>query len=211
MKRYQLKVCGNKHINNLMQLATLHVDYVGYIFYDQSPRRVENNLLFSIFPNANKVGVFVNDSLSNMVEKVQQYRLDVVQLHGDEPLELIAQLRKALPNTEIWRAISVGDVTDFEDLEKYQPLIDAFLFDTKTKLYGGSGKQFDWQLLQNYTLDTPFFLSGGLHPTDTQKLLEIQHPQLLGFDINSGFETAIGVKDIDAIATFQQKINQPKL
>ncbi|OFM82998.1 phosphoribosylanthranilate isomerase [Weeksella sp. HMSC059D05] len=211
MKRYQLKVCGNKHINNLMQLATLHVDYVGYIFYDQSPRRVENNLLFSIFPNANKVGVFVNDSLSNMVEKVQQYHFDVVQLHGDEPLELIAQLRKALPNTEIWRAISVGDVTDFEDLEKYQPLIDAFLFDTKTKLYGGSGKQFDWQLLQNYTLDTPFFLSGGLHPTDTQKLLEIQHPQLLGFDINSGFETAIGVKDIDAIATFQQKINQPKL
>ena len=194
-----------------MQLATLHVDYVGYIFYDQSPRRVENNLLFSIFPNANKVGVFVNNSLSNMVEKVQQYRLDVVQLHGDEPLELIAQLRKALPNTKIWRAISVGDVTDFEDLEKYQPLIDAFLFDTKTKLYGGSGKQFDWQLLQNYTLDTPFFLSGGLHPTDTQKLLEIQHPQLLGFDINSGFETAIGVKDIDAIATFQQKINQPKL
>ena len=211
MKRYQLKVCGNKHINNLMQLATLHVDYVGYIFYDQSPRRVENNLLFSIFPNANKVGVFVNDSLSNMVEKVQQYHFDVVQLHGDESLELIAQLRKALPNTEIWRAISVGDVTDFEDLEKYQPLIDAFLFDTKTKLYGGSGKQFDWQLLQNYTLDTPFFLSGGLHPTDTQKLLEIQHPQLLGFDINSGFETAIGVKDIDAIATFQQKINQPKL
>lgn len=211
MKRYQLKVCGNKHINNLMQLATLHVDYVGYIFYKESPRKVENNLLFSIFPNANKVGVFVNDSLSNMVEKVQQYRLDVVQLHGDESLELIAQLREALPNTEIWKAISVGDATDFEDLEKYQAFIDAFLFDTKSKLYGGSGKKFDWQLLESYSLDTPFFLSGGLHPTDTQKLLEIQHPQLLGFDINSGFESAVGVKDIAAIEAFQQEINQNNL
>lgn len=204
MKRYQVKVCGNKYVNNFLKVADLGVDYVGFIFYEKSPRYVENELIFSVFPNAFKVGVFVNASLDTILEKVNTYGLDVVQLHGDESVAFCQQLRAAESEKtfEIWKAFGIDAAFDFRLLTTYQHVVNSFVFDTKTSDYGGSGKRFDWTLLTNYSLSTPFFLSGGIRLADAATLKNSPHPRCLGFDINSGFELEPGIKNTTEIKAF---------
>ena len=217
MKRFQVKVCGNNNVENFKKIAAVEPDYVGFIFYPKSKRFVEDESIFEVFPNAEKVGVFVNESIENILEKVEQYKLDVVQLHGDETAnfceELINQKHQRLLTDEsfldfkIWKAVGIKSIEDFQQLTTYQQVVDSFVFDTKSNDYGGTGKKFDWQLLTNYQLSTPFLLSGGITLEDAFILKNFQHPRCIGFDINSGFESAPGIKKTDEVKQFIDTID----
>ena len=217
MKRFQIKVCGNNNIENFKEISAIEPDYVGFIFYPKSKRFVKDESIFEVFPNAEKVGVFVNESIENILEKVEQYKLDVVQLHGDETADFCEELINAkhqhlltdddFLDFKIWKAIGIKSEEDFNQLTTYQQVVDSFVFDTKSVDYGGTGRKFDWQLLTNYQLSTPFLLSGGIQLEDAFLLKNFQHPQCIGFDINSGFEVEPGIKKIEEVKQFIDTID----
>ena len=153
------------------------------------------------------VGVFVNDMPQNIVTAVYNYHLSYVQLHGDESTVMIDNLRRTLvpdivPEIKIIKAISVSSAEDLQRCEQYEGHVDLFLFDTKCKGYGGSGQKYDWSVLEAYTGQTPFLLSGGIGPDDADRLRDFHHPQCVGIDLNSKFETAPGMKDVDLLRKF---------
>ena len=153
------------------------------------------------------VGVFVNDMPQNIVTAVYNYHLNYVQLHGDESPVMIDNLRRTLvpdivPQIKIIKAISVSSAEDLKCCEQYEGHVDLFLFDTKCKGYGGSGQKYDWSVLEAYTGQTPFLLSGGIGPDDADRLRDFHHPQCVGIDLNSKFETAPGMKDVDLLRKF---------
>ena len=153
------------------------------------------------------VGVFVNDMPQNIVTAVYNYHLSYVQLHGDESPVMIDNLRRTLvpdivPQIKIIKAISVSSAEDLKRCEQYEGHVDLFLFDTKCKGYGGSGQKYDWSVLEAYTGPTPFLLSGGIGPDDAARLRDFHHPQCVGIDLNSKFETAPGMKDVEKLKTF---------
>lgn len=198
----KLKVCGLKYQSNIEELISLSIDYMGFIFYKKSPRYIDNQLDFdfmrSIPKHIKKVGVFVNESSYSIINTVGHYDLDLVQLHGDESIDVCRELK---PYAKIIKAFQVDETFDFEILENYLPVVDYFLFDTPTKNYGGSGQSFNWQVLENYNYTTPFFLSGGINEEHIDKIKSLQMPQLIAIDINSKFETEPGLKN-------KQQINQ---
>ncbi len=153
------------------------------------------------------VGVFVNDMPQNIITAVYNYHLSYVQLHGDESPVMIDNLRRTLvpdivPQIKIIKAISVSSAEDLKCCEQYEGHVDLFLFDTKCKGYGGSGQKYDWSVLEAYTGQTPFLLSGGIGPDDADRLRDFHHPQCIGIDLNSKFETAPGMKDVDLLRKF---------
>uniref|UniRef100_UPI00402828E9 phosphoribosylanthranilate isomerase n=1 Tax=Prevotella sp. TaxID=59823 RepID=UPI00402828E9 len=153
------------------------------------------------------VGVFVNDMPQNIVTAVYNYHLNYVQLHGDESPVMIDNLRRTLvpdivSQIKIIKAISVSCAEDLKCCEQYEGHVDLFLFDTKCKGYGGSGQKYDWSVLEAYTGQTPFLLSGGIGPDDADRLRDSHHPQCIGIDLNSKFETAPGMKDVDLLRKF---------
>ena len=153
------------------------------------------------------VGVFVNDMPQNIVTAVYNYHLSYVQLHGDESPVMIDNLRRTLvpdivPEIKIIKAISVSSAEDLQRCEQYEGHVDLFLFDTKCKGYGGSGQKYDWSVLEAYTGQTPFLLSGGIGPEDADRLRDFHHPQCVGIDLNSKFETAPGMKDVEMLKKF---------
>jgi len=159
------------------------------------------------------VGVFVNDMPQNIVTAVYNYHLSYVQLHGDESTVMIDNLRRTLvpdivPQIKIIKAISVSSAEDLKRCEQYEGHIDLFLFDTKCKGYGGSGQKYDWSVLEAYTGPTPFLLSGGIGPDDAARLRDFHHPQCVGIDLNSKFETAPGMKDINLLQNFLHQLNK---
>lgn len=147
---------------NVKQVAQLGVDMMGFIFYPKSPRYASHVVARSgADRNVCRVGVFVNDSISNMLDKIHSFSLNAVQMHGSESRELCEQLRAAKGNMKIIKAISVSTAGDIQKYKEYVGAVDYFLFDTKCKTVGGSGQQFDWQVLDEYDGDVPFLLSGG--------------------------------------------------
>lgn len=159
------------------------------------------------------VGVFVNDMPQNIVTAVYNYHLSYVQLHGDESPVMIDNLRRTLvpdivPQIKIIKAISVSSAEDLKRCEQYEGHADLFLFDTKCKGYGGSGQKYDWSVLEAYTGQTPFLLSGGIGPDDADRLRDFHHPQCVGIDLNSKFETAPGMKDINLLRNFLHQLNK---
>lgn len=159
------------------------------------------------------VGVFVNDMPQNIVTAVYNYHLSYVQLHGDESPVMIDNLRRTLvpdiaPQIKIIKAISVSSAEDLKRCEQYEGHVDLFLFDTKCKGYGGSGQKYDWSVLEAYTGQTPFLLSGGIGPDDADRLRDFHHPQCVGIDLNSKFETAPGIKDINLLQNFLHQLNK---
>ena len=158
-----------------------------------------------------RVGVFVDDMPQNIVTRVYNYSLDYVQLHGDESPVMIENLRHTLdpdiaPRIKIIKALSIRSEEDVRRWRDYKGLVDLFLFDTPTEGYGGSGEKFDWTALEAYDGDVPFLLSGGIGPADAERIKSFQHPQFVGIDLNSQFETAPGVKDVELLRTFIAKI-----
>ena len=206
---------------NIREVSQLGVDMIGMIFYPKSPRYVEMQSSHAgIIPDYAKedinikssksparVGVFVDDMVQNIVTRVVNYHLDYVQLHGNEPREMCENLRLTLdpdirPGIKIIKAISVSDASDIQKYKEYVGAVDLFLFDTKCKTVGGSGQQFDWQVLEQYDGEVPFLLSGGIGPDDASRLHAFHHPKCIGIDLNSRFEIEPGVKDVEKLKGF---------
>ncbi len=203
----KLKVCGMKYVDNLMMVAAVQPDYLGFIFYDQSKRNFEG-VIPKLPKGIKKTGVFVNEYLEIVVSLVEEYQLEAIQLHGDESVEYIKELKGHLPRVEIIKVFGIKDTFDFSTLEAYVEEVDYFLFDTKGKERGGNGVKFDWSVLKEYPYDKPFFLSGGIGLDDVAKVNEIKESGLpvYAVDINSRFETKPGVKNIKEVKSFKNKL-----
>ncbi len=174
---------------------------MGFIFWAHSARNV--SLKPDYLPSrCKRVGVFVNAPISFIREKVRDFGLDILQLHGGEDEDFIRQLRSELPSLLIVKALNVAHKEDLEQSERYEGLCDFFLFDTKAEKVGGNGKSFDWDILHNYKGTTPFLLSGGIGPDDKERLRAFHHPQMAGIDLNSRFEIRPAVKDIHLLKSF---------
>lgn len=196
----QVKVCGLKEISNIGQVVNLQPEYTGFIFYPPSPRYVGHDKALQQYARSittvKKVGVFVNTGYSAILEAIDRYHLDAVQLHGEEPASFCACLSGHIP---VIKAFRINDRFDFGELDSYKTACTFFLFDTASAVYGGSGLSFNWSLLEKYRLSVPFFLSGGIHPGLLAQVRLFSHPAFAGIDVNSGFETTPGIKNIDQL------------
>lgn len=195
-----VKVCGITNGEQAQEISQL-VDYIGFIFHPSSPRFVQQS-----FPSmkAKKVGVFVNIPIQELIQTAILEKLDSVQLHGSESPEYCAALNKQVL---VIKSFGIDENFDFGQLKVYEPYVDYFLFDTKSSKHGGSGKQFDWRLLKNYNGETPFILSGGLRPESLAQIQEVKHPKMSGIDLNSGFESKPGIKNILLLKQFLYELN----
>ncbi|MBN2166420.1 MAG: phosphoribosylanthranilate isomerase [Marinilabiliaceae bacterium] len=205
----KIKVCGMRDKDNLLQLLELKPDFVGFIFYSPSLRYVGDNFSVEIpnlVKNAKKVGVFVNSSTSEVLEKMKKYRLDIAQLHGNETPEVCKTLQNE--GFEVIKAFQADESFDFKILESYETVSNYFLFDTKSVKYGGSGKKFDWSLLKKYDSEKPFILSGGIGPDDAYAVEEINISSLYALDINSKFEISPSLKNIEWLTQFFKKLGR---
>ena len=217
----KIKVCGMRDGENIRRVAALGVDWIGMIFWDKSPRYVTMIPTDAgIIPDRadttpktdiKRVGVFVDEMPQNIITRAVNFELDLIQLHGHETPTMIRNLRRTLdpdirPGIQFIKAISVSCRDDIAAYKPYEDCVDYFLFDTKCPTVGGSGAQFNWSVLEAYDGNKPFLLSGGIGPDDAERVKAFHHPQCIGIDLNSRFETAPGVKDVDLLRTFIQHI-----
>jgi len=198
----KLKVCGMKYPENILEVSTLLPDFMGFIFWEPSSRFF-NGTLPSLPESIQKVGVFVDASLEEISTKIKQYQLDFVQLHGRESVGFCTELQK-FP-IKIIKVFSVDAEFDFEIVKPYEAVCDFYLFDTKGKLPGGNGVAFDWNHLEKYPSEKPFFLSGGIGIESINILQKLNLP-IHAIDINSKFETAPGLKNTAMVHQFQNLI-----
>jgi phosphoribosylanthranilate isomerase len=217
----KLKVCGMKYIENIQEVAALQPDYLGFIFYDKSKRNFDG-VLPELPKSIKKTGVFVNATITFVVDKIQKYDLQAVQLHGDETLAYIKELRQAelvsasnneLPkqvrkDIEIIKVFGIKSVFDFDVLKPYEEVVDYFLFDTKGKERGGNGVTFDWAVLEKYPYSKPFFLSGGIGLEQLEEIDKITKTSLpiYALDVNSKFELDTGLKSVNNLEKFKNEI-----
>ena len=213
MTKLKVKVCGMKVPSNIEEIAALGVDYMGFIFSKESKRFVGKDFdpvhLNLLHPPTQATGIFINEYLPNLLDKVDFYHFDAVQLHGDETAEYCRKLRNALPDLEIIKAFSVDSEFDFAALQPYTDSVTYFLFDKKGDARGGNGEHFDWKILERYTLTTPYFLSGGISLEDAEAIRSASEGSslLVGIDLNSRFEKEMAVKDVSRVSQFIEKIS----
>ncbi|MFN8417405.1 MAG: phosphoribosylanthranilate isomerase [Cytophagaceae bacterium] len=202
----KLKVCGMKYEDNAQAIADMLPDYMGFIFYKPSKRfcgeTIRPSFTKGLVPSITPTGVFVNEEISVMDEYIDQYGLKAVQLHGDESVDVCQYYQKT--GLEVIKVFSVGDIIDWKQVAAYENVCDYFLFDTQTAGYGGSGKAFSHQLLANYPLSKPYFLSGGIDLEIWKEKSVLALPGLYAFDINSKFEIEPGKKDLEKVQQFNQ-------
>lgn len=210
----KLKVCGMRDASNIESLALEGTDFMGFIFFEKSPRNAFGMPAVSVEVVKNKgivpVAVFVNESVEKMTEIASFYGINTLQLHGDETADDCRILKKS--GLSIIKAISISEAGDFSKCLLYEgngdeKCCDYFLFDTKTKAYGGSGVGFDWDLLANYKGETPYFLSGGITVSDVEKIKSLGDNRLMAVDINSRFEVKPGMKDVEKVKVFKHLLN----
>jgi len=222
MNYKMIKVCGMREPENIKKVAALGVNLIGLIFWPKSPRYVKSiNVHAGIIPNlANSkvaesaessncktVGVFVDEMPQTLITHAYNYKLDYIQLHGNESAVYIENLKRTLvpdilPDVKIIKAISIREADDVKRWREYEGLADMLLFDTKCKCVGGSGEQFDWSVLDNYNGNIPFLLSGGIGPDDAERVMEFHHPMCVGIDLNSRFEDEPGLKNVEKLTQF---------
>lgn len=201
----KLKVCGLTKLDQIQELISMNIDFLGFIFYKKSPRFVLNHLSLEEISEINhqgKVGVFVNESIEKIAEISEKAKLNFIQLHGDEDEEFILSLSQMLSkDVKIIKVFRVGETFNFQ-FSIFNSLVDYFLFDTDSKAFGGTGQTFDWQILNEIEIPKPYFLSGGISLENIHQLATInQQPAVL--DINSKFEKEPGSKDLEKIKTFK--------
>ena len=203
----KLKVCGMKYPDNINAVNELHPDYMGFIFYENSPRFFEG-LIPELAKSVQKVGVFVNSSIENVANMVMKHNLEVIQLHGEESVAYCQKLLITLKdkNCKLIKVFSVGNRFDFDLLTPYEQIIDYFLFDTKGENHGGNGIPFDWEILKNYPSQKPFFLSGGISLDNLKKIKTLDLP-IYAIDVNSQFEIEKGLKNITLLKQLQNEIS----
>ena len=215
-----IKVCGMREAGNIREvesaitnssLFTLHSSLflMGLIFWPKSSRYVAERPAY-LPTQCKRVGVFVDEDIETVRRIADEYTLDFIQLHGHETPDYIRVLRGACAAPRLIKAISVSGRDDIATYKSYEGLVDFFLFDTKCPSVGGSGQQFDWSVLSAYDGNTPFLLSGGIGPDDAQRVKAFRHEKCIGIDLNSRFELAPGLKDINKLRTFLNAINNGK-
>lgn len=207
-----IKVCGITEMKQLQQLDGLDIDFAGLIFYKESPRYIGDKISKKDLKKADldikKVGVFVNPEMIEVLDAIDEYGLEVVQLHGDESPEMCEDLSSEV---EVIKAFRVTEGVDIDKLvAPYDAVCDYYLFDTGglKESFGGTGQQFDWSILTKAKIEKPFFLSGGIGPEDAQKVKGFVHPDFFGVDINSRFEKEPGVKDMAKVLQFRQGLKK---
>jgi phosphoribosylanthranilate isomerase len=191
---------------NILALDELKPDIIGFIYYASSPRFVGHSFVPPHALSAKKAGVFVNENALSVKSAAINVHLDYIQLHGNESSDYCANLYNS--GFSIIKAFGMNHKTNFQVMQEYLPFCDFFLFDTASKNKGGSGRQFDWRILEDYPFDKPFFLSGGIGPADAEEIKNIQQPFLYGIDLNSRFEIESGIKKIPPLKTFFHAIRQ---
>lgn len=209
----KLKVCGLTKLDQIEELISLNVTFLGFIFYKKSPRYVLNSLTLDQIKSINhegKIGVFVNGSLEQIIEISEKAKLNYIQLHGDESDEFISELRIKLDRKiGIIKVFRIGK--ELENLKfKIQNLkseVDYFLFDTDSKSFGGTGNSFDWQILNNIEINKPYFLSGGISDENFEDIKFLRQ-QPFSLDINSKFELEPGNKDVKKIVNFKNALSR---
>ncbi|GCC49954.1 phosphoribosylanthranilate isomerase [Chryseotalea sanaruensis] len=202
-----VKVCGMREAQNCQAVTSCKPDLMGFIFYEKSPRFVGHNFTMPelLSNDVKRVGVFVNESVDEMVKLADQHRLDFVQLHGDENADFAKALYEK--HIKVIKAFRVDEHFDFNTTQSYTPYVDYFLFDTKGQHYGGNAMRFNWDLLQQYKGKTPFLLSGGIKQEHMNEVSAFKHSQFVGIDINSGVELSPGVKSIEKVKEIIQELN----
>jgi len=194
----KLKICGMKYPDNILEVGALLPDYMGFIFWEKSARYFDG-IIPTLPKSIQKVGVFVNATSDEILEKIEKHDLQAVQLHGSESVEFCESLKKKLPKgIEVIKVFSILNTFDFAVLKPFEPLCDYFLFDTKGRLPGGNGTTFDWKVLEQYPSTKPFFLSGGIgieELEDVKQVLKTNLP-IYAIDVNSKFELNPGLKNI---------------
>ncbi|MFT5231725.1 MAG: phosphoribosylanthranilate isomerase [Saprospiraceae bacterium] len=215
MKQTKLKICGMKH--NVAQVAALQPDYLGFIFYTKSSRDYEDDVL-NISEKIKRVGVFVDAPISFILKKIKAFKLDVIQLHGDESVFYINEINQNILNlptrvkqengVEVWKVFSVDDHFDFSKILVYENVVDKYLFDTKGKDKGGNGFAFNWRVLNDYPSTKPFILSGGIsleNISEVKELLQTDLP-IHAIDVNSKFEDSPGLKNVEKLKKLIKEI-----
>lgn len=207
--KVKIKVCGMRDLTNILEVDGLKPDYIGFIYYDQSPRYVGPEFKVPALKKKTKrVGVFVNQPIDFIFRQVEKNMLDAVQLHGDESPEFCSLIKSR--GITVIKAFSIDADYEFSSTQVYQYKADFFLFDTKGRNYGGTGQVFDWSQLKKYASPTPFFLSGGLSEENISKIADIQNPSLYAVDLNSGVEDAPGLKSKLKLVNVIKLLNEIK-
>ena len=203
-----IKVCGMREPENIREAEALGIDLMGFIFWPKSSRFVSERPAY-LPTRCKRVGVFVDEHIEEVQRIAGEYALDIIQLHGHESPDYIRQLDD-LPDSEwsIIKAFNIATADDFAACIPYEGLVDYFLFDTKGQRVGGNGQKFDWRVLKAYRGQTPFLLSGGIGPDDALRIKAFSHPRYAGIDLNSRFELSPGLKDIDSIKSFLEKVKK---
>jgi phosphoribosylanthranilate isomerase len=202
-----VKVCGMRDPDNIRQVDALPgVNWMGFIFYPHSPRFV--SVVPTYLPqHCKRVGAFVNEPIQDILAHIKAFGFDLIQLHGNETPDYCQQLRSCIDkDIQIIKMIPITIPSDLDETKRYEGIVDYFLFETRCSIYGGCGQQFDWNILQGYEGHTPFLLTGGIKPTDAERINAFHHPQFAGIDLNSGFETSPAMKDPALLRTFLSKI-----
>jgi phosphoribosylanthranilate isomerase len=200
-----IKVCGMRDAQNIREVESLRPDMMGFMCWSGSKRYVSQKPGY--LPDVCRVGVFVNPTADEVVLKVRELGLNRIQLHGTETPELCRAIHKAT-GLPIMKAIQVDSADDFVQCNAFERAdgVDMFLFDTKSSGWGGSGRSFDWSLLDSYDGRKPFILAGGIGPGAEERLAEIEHPLFRGIDLNSQFETEPALKEINKLSVFINNI-----
>jgi phosphoribosylanthranilate isomerase len=200
----KIKVCGMNDPENVKTVSGVRPDYLGYIFYNRSPRFVGDKPDSLLFKNAGseiiKVGVFVNEDEEKVIKLTKAAGIDTVQLHGNESNDYCSCLKSS--GLTVIKALCIGNSFRFETLTPYLDVVDFLLFDTKNESYGGSGKKFNWNKLSEYPGEKPFFLSGGIGPDDSEIIKSLDIKSLYAVDINSMFEIKPGIKNAYKVESF---------
>ena len=208
----KIKVCGLRDSNNIKQLADIGIDYMGFIFHPKSPRYAEGFLdketIINIPSSITKTGVFVNVSIESVVNTVNNYSLNAIQLHGDESPQYCNYLKSQ--GYIVIKAFRADEEDIKNTLINYKTACNFFLFDTPTISYGGSGNKFNWDILLKYNVDVPFFISGGIENSDVEKIKKFPHKYLYGVDINSKFEIYPAFKDVEKVKVFVNQLKNNK-
>ncbi len=211
----RIKVCGMTNTEQVMQLDTIGVEFAGFIFYPKSPRYVFRHMPKPEIKKIkgqyiNKVGVFVNAPVEELLQTVDDCGLHLVQLHGDETPKYCEKVADYVGVIKAFRLREDDQV--LWKIKDYQEIADMFLFDTDGMNYGGTGKKFNWSMLKGLNINKPFFLSGGIGPGDADELAEFAKDpvakDLFSIDVNSKFETIPGLKDMQAVEKFVKEIKQ---
>ena len=202
-----------KYPENIKEISTLNPDYLGFIFWEKSSRNMNLETIPEIPNSIKKVGVFVNASIQDIISKVNQYQLEIVQLHGNESVTYCKNVKKL--GVEVIKVFSIGDKFDFTTIKEYVLFVDYFLFDTKGKLAGGNGITFDWKIVENYPYEKPFFLSGGIGKTEVDAIKDFVKTDVakkcIAIDVNSRFETKPAYKSEIKLRKFKKLLYENEI